>query len=292
MSTYASLYAVPKASFDNYIKYRLGNFPNVKNLKVEQLNFNEAKKLNAVHNGIPRLDKTNYTPFNQQQLNINKGTPTPGPYYSANNNAHPNPPNDPTVAGAHGNDQQAPPNTNTLNASSIAAVNGVGDYSNASDVADNNAYISSLFENAAATASHEDLNQSKRTIRRGHTIDTPREEKSNKPETVDAAIGHLEHSIQNMRNQHFIQKNKSPKYKSTPRRRAAANNSNPVAFQTRTQQKVRADQTDTDAKKPAKPELLGAIPKIKNLTPNFNVSKNAGKHIKKKADELLSSSKK
>ena len=47
MSSYTELYAVPKDSFDKYLKYRIGNFPNVRNLKVQQLNFNEAKKLNT-----------------------------------------------------------------------------------------------------------------------------------------------------------------------------------------------------------------------------------------------------
>ena len=47
LSSYTELYAVPQDSFDKYLRYCMGNFPNVRNLKVQQLNFNEAKKLNT-----------------------------------------------------------------------------------------------------------------------------------------------------------------------------------------------------------------------------------------------------
>jgi len=53
---YRSLYAVPKETFDAFIKHKTGNFPNVKSLKVNQLNFNDAKHINPQHlgpNGFP-----------------------------------------------------------------------------------------------------------------------------------------------------------------------------------------------------------------------------------------------
>ena len=66
-SRYTQLYAVPKDSFDKYIYYRMNNFPNVKNLKVEQLNFNEAKKLNTYQqHTTPRSNLGEH-----KQLNVN-----------------------------------------------------------------------------------------------------------------------------------------------------------------------------------------------------------------------------
>ena len=93
MSTdYKELYAVPKESFDKYIRYRMGNFPNVRNLKVQQLNFNEAKKLNTYqqHN----------TPTQQgfKQLNVSSKYDKPpdllpfnlGQNYASTSSANPN----------------------------------------------------------------------------------------------------------------------------------------------------------------------------------------------------------
>ena len=57
MASYTALYAVPKKSFDNFIKYKMGVFPNVKKLNVDQLNFNEAKKLNAVYQNETETEK-------------------------------------------------------------------------------------------------------------------------------------------------------------------------------------------------------------------------------------------
>jgi len=48
---YLNLYAVPKDSFDAFVKHKAGGFPNVKSLKVNQLNFNEANKVNPQHFG-------------------------------------------------------------------------------------------------------------------------------------------------------------------------------------------------------------------------------------------------
>ena len=67
LSSYRELYAVPKDSFDKYPRYCMGNFPNVRNLKVQQLNFNEAKKLNTYQqHRTPRqiTDK----PYNQVNM--------------------------------------------------------------------------------------------------------------------------------------------------------------------------------------------------------------------------------
>ncbi len=82
---YTELYAVPKNSFDAFIKYRIGNFPNVKNLKVQQLNFNEAKKLNTFqqHN-IPTNDLNN----GYKQLNLTS-LPSYSPLFRGQNVSNP-----------------------------------------------------------------------------------------------------------------------------------------------------------------------------------------------------------
>ena len=49
MTGYKALYTVPKQSFHIFLKYQMGTFPNLKSLSVDQLNFNEAKKLEALH---------------------------------------------------------------------------------------------------------------------------------------------------------------------------------------------------------------------------------------------------
>jgi len=48
---YHHLYAVPKDSFDAFIKHKTGSFPNVKSLKVNQLNFNRGEEINPSHSG-------------------------------------------------------------------------------------------------------------------------------------------------------------------------------------------------------------------------------------------------
>ena len=45
------MYAVPKESFDAFIKHKTGSFPNVKSLKVNQLNFNDGNKIRPQHLG-------------------------------------------------------------------------------------------------------------------------------------------------------------------------------------------------------------------------------------------------
>ncbi len=289
MSSYTSLYAVPKASFDNYIKYRMGNFPNVKNLKVEQLNFNEAKKLNAIHNQ-PHILKSDlmkqaYIPYNQDQVNINN----PIPYANKYNNYDQAVQNDNNNVNQGYNDQ-------SFNASSIDPPNRNFNYTQDSNVQDHNDHLSSLFSEAAASASNENLlNDKRRTVIRGTTIDTPKEKKVIKTDIkdVDQAILDLGHSVNDMRNKAYIDKNKNPKYNSTPsvKRRAVLNNSNPIAFQTRTAKKKRlADEQPTYDKK-LDPKLKVFNPN-NALDPNFNVSKQAGQFIKEKADELQLSSKK
>jgi len=44
--TYTNLYAVPKDSFDQYLRHKAGALGNVKNIKVNQLNINEADEIN------------------------------------------------------------------------------------------------------------------------------------------------------------------------------------------------------------------------------------------------------
>ena len=72
LSSYTELYAVPKDSFDKYLRYRIGNFPNVRNLKVQQLNFNEAKKLNTYqqHNTPTHNTDKPYTQVNMTTGNL------------------------------------------------------------------------------------------------------------------------------------------------------------------------------------------------------------------------------
>ena len=49
MTGYTALYTVPKQSFDTFLMYLMGTFPNLKSLSVDQHNFNAAKQLQAVH---------------------------------------------------------------------------------------------------------------------------------------------------------------------------------------------------------------------------------------------------
>lgn len=68
-SSYSHLYLVPKVQFDNFLKHKVSNFSNVKNLKVQQLNFNTGKKIIPTHN-----QSQNGNAFSDQtppQLNIN-----------------------------------------------------------------------------------------------------------------------------------------------------------------------------------------------------------------------------
>ena len=58
MTGYKALYAVPKQSFETFLKYLRGTFPNLKSLSVDQLNFNEAIKLQAVHKTSSNEKKT------------------------------------------------------------------------------------------------------------------------------------------------------------------------------------------------------------------------------------------
>ena len=51
VAPYKNLYAVPKESFDAFIKHKTGSFPNVKSLKVNQLNFNDGNKIKPQHLG-------------------------------------------------------------------------------------------------------------------------------------------------------------------------------------------------------------------------------------------------
>ncbi len=83
-SEYSELYAVPKDSFNKYIKYRLGNFPNVRNLKVQQLNFNEAKKLNTFQSHTATAQKPG---ADYKQLNVTtKVSNQPGVALAGNQN--------------------------------------------------------------------------------------------------------------------------------------------------------------------------------------------------------------
>ena len=77
MTSYTELYAVPKNSFDKYLKYRIGNFPNVRNLKVQQPNFNEAKKLNTYqqHNTPTQNADKPHTQVNLTTGNLANPTP-------------------------------------------------------------------------------------------------------------------------------------------------------------------------------------------------------------------------
>jgi len=45
--SYKQLYVVPVKSFEDYLKTKMENFPNLKNLKVDQLNINEGEKINS-----------------------------------------------------------------------------------------------------------------------------------------------------------------------------------------------------------------------------------------------------
>ena len=49
--SYTNLYAVPKDSFDQYLRHKAGALGNVKNIKVNQLNINEADEINPYHAG-------------------------------------------------------------------------------------------------------------------------------------------------------------------------------------------------------------------------------------------------
>ena len=51
LAQYKNLYAVPKEGFDAFIKHKTGSFPNVKSLKVNQLNFNDGKRITPQHLG-------------------------------------------------------------------------------------------------------------------------------------------------------------------------------------------------------------------------------------------------
>jgi len=58
---YKNLYAVPKESFDAFVKHKAGSFPNVKSLKVNQLNFNDAKQIKPQHMGANAFTKSGKT---------------------------------------------------------------------------------------------------------------------------------------------------------------------------------------------------------------------------------------
>ena len=77
MSSYTELNAVPNDSFDKYLRYCIGNFPNVRNLNVQQLNFNEAKKLNTCqqHNTPTHNTDKPYTQVNMTTGNLANPTP-------------------------------------------------------------------------------------------------------------------------------------------------------------------------------------------------------------------------
>lgn len=54
---YKQLYAIPTKSFEDYLNSRTNNFSNVKNLSVDQLNINEAEKINSNLNSKIQADK-------------------------------------------------------------------------------------------------------------------------------------------------------------------------------------------------------------------------------------------
>ena len=61
LAQYKNLYAVPKESFDAFVKHKAGSFPNVKSLKVNQLNFNDAKQIKPQHLGANAFTKSGKT---------------------------------------------------------------------------------------------------------------------------------------------------------------------------------------------------------------------------------------
>ena len=61
LAQYKNLYAVPKESFDAFVKHKAGSFPNVKSLKVNQLNFNDAKQIKPQHMGANAFTKSGKT---------------------------------------------------------------------------------------------------------------------------------------------------------------------------------------------------------------------------------------
>jgi hypothetical protein len=75
-ATYTNLYAVPKDSFDQYIRHRAGNFGNVKNIRVQQLNINEADEIYPTQNGPPApvrrppVRKKSVSSDNLSQVNV------------------------------------------------------------------------------------------------------------------------------------------------------------------------------------------------------------------------------
>ena len=75
--SYQKLYAVPKESFDAFVKHKAGNLGNVKTLKVNQLNFNKANQIDPKHYGpngfIPNKKSKRTVASNQgiAQVNVN-----------------------------------------------------------------------------------------------------------------------------------------------------------------------------------------------------------------------------
>ena len=130
MTGYKALYAVPKQSFDTFLKYRMGTFPNLKSLSVDQLNFNEAKKLQAVHQTSSNekqkpLSLRHDNPLTQGQINFYQDElPTAANNYKqyvrnrhyTPNFAHQNPPKE------EPNTQNVDPNTPPYNNSNTQNV--------------------------------------------------------------------------------------------------------------------------------------------------------------------------
>jgi hypothetical protein len=78
---YTNLYAVPKDSFDQYLRHKSGNFGNVKNIRVQQLNINEADEIYPTQNGPPvatrRRRNTGVTKANEVSDNLTQVNVTP-----------------------------------------------------------------------------------------------------------------------------------------------------------------------------------------------------------------------
>ena len=76
LAQYKNLYAVPKEGFDAFIKHKTGSFPNVKSLKVNQLNFNDGKRITPQHlgpNGFPAAGR-NDIGESISRIDVNNGS--------------------------------------------------------------------------------------------------------------------------------------------------------------------------------------------------------------------------
>lgn len=82
--SYKHLYAVPASKFQEFLNQNDAKFPNVKTLSVDQLNINEAEKINANYSKKEKVDST--VPDNVKSMDIENDVPVSTPDVNVNVN--------------------------------------------------------------------------------------------------------------------------------------------------------------------------------------------------------------